>query len=328
MTTIDKNNTSLEPWEEELFAMHRWGRFAFWFKKDDPKGKQELKRLRGLWDKAKPIDESLAMVMKQIMSLEICNWKLEESILEICASIGTKTPSKQGIGHMASMTEERWKKIWAYYLTLRKWLSSKGNDSYDILLKTCDPDKIIQDHVIEMLGDRNKIKELYVERFGLSLERWLGDYSAPDSPQLKAHQAAILAVDSEIKKVDPENTVIHELVLKNDGDGRLNLCNHKLFRRYDIIISSIGVGNWRGAMGKRGTDGLERADILEKYLSPIESWIQGRESDKNELSNRIHNLLDKQDAVKKFLASLFVSLLRSQQLAARKLAKQRQETAT
>ncbi|MDH5186914.1 MAG: hypothetical protein OEW70_07630, partial [candidate division WOR-3 bacterium] len=276
MTTIDKNNTSLEPWEEELFAMHRWGRFAFWFKQENPQGKEELARLRKLWTKAQPLEESAITLLNQITALEICNWKLEESIIALCEAIGKKNPTKLPIGHMASISKERWEKFWTYYLTLRNWVPHEAKNGYEVLLRIYDSNQLVQNHILGMLGERDKLKEVYVERLGLCLERYLAGFPTEDSPWMKAHNSAVTAIDVEIKKLDPESKVVHELVLKDDGSGRLQPCNHKAFYRYDLIISSIGVGNWRGAMGKRGTDGLERADILEKYLSPIESWIQGR----------------------------------------------------
>jgi len=325
MSTDNKNTPSLEPWEEELLAMHRWGRFGFWFEKEDPRGKEAQKMLRELWAKAHPIDESAKAVTKQIMSLEICNWKLEDNIIALCAAIGKKEPTELPIGHMASISKERWEKFWTYYLTLRNWVPHEAKNGYEMLLRTYDSDESVQNHILGMLGERDKLKEVYVERLGLCLERYLAGFPAEDSPWMKAHNSAVAAIDAEIKKLDPENKVVHELVLKDDGSGRLQPCNHKAFYRYDLIISSIGIGKWRGAMGRRATDGLERADTLERYLSPIESWIQGRKIEKNELSDKIHNLLGKPDGVKVFLASLLVSLLRPQQIAARELAKQRQE---
>jgi hypothetical protein len=321
----NKNNSTLEPWEQELLAMHRWGRFAFWFEKEDPRGKEAQKMLKELWAKAKPFDESANALMKQIMSLEICNWKLEESIIALCEAIGKKEPTELPIGHGASISKERWEKFWTYYLTLRSWVPPEAKNAYDILLRIYDFDKSVQNHILGMLGEKDKLKEVYVERLGLCLERYLAGFPPEDSAWTKAHNSAVAAIDVEIKKLDPESKVVHEAVLKNDGDGRLQPCNHKAFYRYDLIISSIGAGKWRGAMGRRKTDGFERADMLEKYLSPIEAWVQGREIEKNELSDKIHNLLGKPDAVKIFLASLLVSLLRPQQLAARELAKQRQE---
>ena len=79
-------------------------------------------------------------------------------------------------------------------------------------------------------------------------------------------------------------------------------------------------------MGRRATDGFERADLLEEYLSPIESWIGGQRGERrSEVSQKIHRSLGRPDDVKIFLASLLVSLLRSQQLAARRLAESRKE---
>lgn len=320
-----KNTPSLESWEQELFAMHRWGRFGFWFEKEDPRGKEVQKMLKELWAKAKPLNESANAVMKQIMSLEICNWRLEDSIIALCEAIGKKRLTDLPIGHMASITKERWQRFWTYYLTLRNWILHEAKNGYEMLLGNYDSDKSVQNYILGMLGERDKLKEVYVERFALGLERYLVGFPAEDSAWMKGHNSAVAAIDAEIKKLDPESKVVHELVLKDDGSGRLQPCNHKAFYRYDLIISSIGVSKWRGAMGRRATDGFERADLLEKYLTPIEAWIQGRKIEQNKLSDKIHSLLGKPDAVKIFLASLLVSLLRPQQLAAQELAKQRQE---
>jgi len=129
----------------------------------------------------------------------------------------------------------------------------------------------------------------------------------------------------EIAKLDPERAVVPEAVLQNDGDGRLQPCHHKAFYRYDLIISSIGAGKWRAAMGRRRTDGLARADTLESYLAPIELWTKGKTKTDDEFAAKIQALLGAPDSTKLFLASLLVSLLRPQQLAAAELAKRRAE---
>ncbi len=85
-------------------------------------------------------------------------------------------------------------------------------------------------------------------------------------------------------------------------------------------------------MGRRVTDGFKRFDLLEKYLTPIESWIHGGNMGKipkdRGLFEKIANLLGNQDSIKLYLASLLVSLLRSQQLAAQKLAERREKDTT
>jgi hypothetical protein len=285
-------------------------------------------RLFDLWKKAKPVDNAAKNVIEQIMALEICNWNLEEGFLALCDAIGANKPSDLAIGHLRSVSEERWKKLWAYYLTLRNWLPTQGCSGYRVLLKLCDSNDEIQNHILPRLGDPSKLKELYVERLCVCLERWLGGYLADRTAQMKAHNAAAIALEKEIHERDPEGQVVHKLALQSDGDGRLQPCNHKAFRRYVLIISSIGAGRWRASMPRRGTDGLERAATLEKYLSPLKAWIdgtapKGRKSDA--LSVKIFAALGPPDNTKLFLASLLHSLLRSQQLAAQKLGAHRKE---
>jgi hypothetical protein len=320
----DQTIPDREPWENEIFAVHRWGRLTAWFGIEDKRGQKEHSCLKEFWEKAQPLDEVSEEIIDQIMALEICNWNLEESILALCEAIGKKEPPKMGIGHMASITDERWELVWAYYLSLRKWLSPEGLEGYDSLLKVCDPGEGIQNHIWDMLGNHDPLKKLYVERFCLCLERWLGGYEQ-SSAQRIAHEGAVSAIEEEIKKNDPESRVLHEFVLKSDGDGRLQPCNHKAFRRYDIIVSSIGAGKWRAVIPRRGTDGFERARTLENYLIPIEAWIDGErdKGEKTEIDHKIYTSLGEPDHEKVFLASLLVSLLRSQQIAARMLAESR-----
>lgn len=309
-------------WEREVLAQHRWGRHG-------DMASEELARLRKLWEAAQPVNQSCETIMEQIVALEICNWNLEESILALCTAIGKKEPAKLGIGHMKSMSEERWKKAWAYCLTLRNWLPCEIRSGYETLLKIYDPDKSIQNHVLDLLGERNDLKELYVERLCLCLEFKLGGGYPRVSAQAKVHDVAASAVEEEIKKRDPESSILNAFLFDSEYNtyAGLELCHHKFFRRCDIIISSIGASKWRKAMPMKGTDGFERAATLEKYLSPIESWIESggkvMEHKEGELFDKIHTLLGKPDDIKLFLASLLVSLLRSQQLHSEKLAKSR-----
>lgn len=63
-----------------------------------------------------------------------------------------------------------------------------------------------------------------------------------------AHRAAVTALEERIRELDPTGRVLDARHQK--GDGRLEPCSHKAFRRYDII-SSIGAGSWRGAIPMR-----------------------------------------------------------------------------
>lgn len=321
MTASDSNHNRPPPedWEREALATHRWGRHG------DRALKQHA-RLQKLWETAQPLDESCRTILADIVALEICNWNMEESILALCAVIGGEDPTTLPVGHSRSMSEERWRKVWAYYLTLRDWLAPDVRNGYETLLKMCDPKGPVQDHILQLLGDRNELKELYVERFCLCLEFWLGGCPGDHPERMKGHRLAVSAVEEEIEKLDPEGQVL-STAFQFEGDGTLNPCHHKLFRRYDIIISSIGAGKWRGAMPIRGTDGFERAATVERYLRPLELWLdpctESTEQEEDELSCKIMPLLRKLDETKRFLASLLVSLLRAQQLTARQIAESR-----
>lgn len=308
-----------EPWAHELLARHRWGRYG-------EKAGEEHARLKQLYEKAQPLDSSCQTVVDQITALEICNWRLEDSILAICVAIGAKKPAHMKIGHMASMTNERWKKIWAYYLSCLEWLSDSLDSGYEVMLAVCDPDKTIQEHIFSLLSEKTELKQLYVQRFCLYLGFMINRSFEAGSAPAFVHDVSLSAVETEIRKHDLEASILAGFVFdsKYNTYAGLELCHHKLFRRLDIILSSIGVGTWRGAMPLKGRDGLERAELLEKYLHALEIWIhsgtQANSEAAGDFTHSIHTLLAERDDTKVFLASLFVSLLRSQQLHARELA--------
>lgn len=320
-------NEELLNWEREVLAQHRWvsqGEVA----------KKEHARLRQLYDSAAPFDEGCQDLIEQIVALEICNWRLEESLLALCEAIGSKRPVPWEIGHMASVTQERWDRIWAYYLSLREWLaeaSTKPRGAYPSLLAKCDPDGEVGRHVREMLGERDELKELRVERLCLHLEFWLEGLPGDDQPRKQALVAAAAAIDAETESRAPNDEFEHQERgfahrTRLADNGQLFPCHHKLFRRYDILISSIGCAKWRGVMPYRGTDGFQRAETLEKYLAPITAWLDGGSATSkpgdSELAAKIHDLLGERDDAKVFLASLLVSLLHSQQIIARQWAEQ------
>lgn len=312
--------TKRAKWEQEILARHRWGRHG-------DRAKPEHKQLKKLYEKTIPLDSSCQAIIDQIIALEICNWRLEDSILALCVAIGAKKPAHMKIGHMASMTGERWKKVWAYYLICQNWISDEKRSSYDIMLAFCDPDKTIQEHILSLLGEETELKQLYVQRFCLYCDFMITGRFAENSGPAIIHAASVSAIEKEIKKRDPESNILSGFAFDPQYNtyAGLELCHHKLFRRLDIILSSIGSGKWRGAMPVKGTDGLERAAVLEKHLNAIETWVMSRSIIDRQVADdfvrSIHTLLAEKDDTKIFLASLLVSLLRSQQLHARELAK-------
>ncbi|MFC1735715.1 hypothetical protein ACFL1X_06325 [Candidatus Hydrogenedentota bacterium] len=194
------------------------------------------------------------------------------------------------------------------------------------MAQTRDPEGEIRKHITEMLGSRTELKELYVERFCLCLERQLRVRVPRESPLLAGHLAATAAIEAEIEKRDPGGEILN--AMKGDGMGRLQPCSHKAFRRYDIILSSIGCGKWRGTMPMRGTDGFERVENLKQYLDAINSWIEKKKETErpSPQSTEIRSSLGEPNKTKMFLASLLVSLLQAQAIAAEKRAERSRNT--
>ena len=305
-----------EIWEKELKAWHRWG--------DTERAREEHTKLRKIWKNVQPLSDSSYGIMELIIGLEICNWNLEKSILALCEAIGEDRLPSIGIGHGQSLTDGRWKEVWAYYFSLKRWLNPhKGTRvGFGTLLRICDPLGEIRKHVHSLLGEKNELKELYVERLCLAFE-YITSFFSLDSAQGKSYQAAVSAIEEEIKRHEYDENILKALELDR-VDGRLQPCSHKVFRRFDILISSIGKSKWRAGFPLRGTDGFARANTVEKYLLPIQSWIAGKgKSHEGEASgtfDKIHDLLGERDDTRIFLASLLDSLLRAQQLRARRIA--------
>ncbi|MBN2584603.1 MAG: hypothetical protein JXL80_16185 [Planctomycetes bacterium] len=315
------NQQTLEPWEREVTAGHRWRT------QGEQRAAEELERLRRLRAAAGSLTPSQLAIVDQVMMPEICNWALLEIIPRLATAIGCGQPDPRGTGHQKSLTAGRWRQIWAYYLACRQWLAAEVRPAtgYMAALEACDPQGAVLQHVADLLGPRDALKELYVERFCLCLEAWLDSLSLPPPgrPRLVALKAAAAAIEAEILRQEPDPRVPMDMI-RLDDHSILQPCHHKLFRRYDIILSSIGDGKWRRTMPQRGTDGAARADELEPFLAALEQWADGTPPAADQtLAADMAARLGTPDAFKRFAVALLVSLLRSQQLKARQRAAKR-----
>ncbi len=305
-------NAKRTAWEREVLAGHRWGAHR-------GQAEAELERLRRLWQAAQPLSEAGGRIADQIVALEICNWRLEEHLPALCRAIGTGQPLQRQVGHVGSVTDDRWRKIWAYYLACRDWLPRPIPAGYAAALALVDSQGQVRRGIADLLGEPTELKRLYVELFCLCLEYWIGGWYESSFPQTLSRRAAVGAVREEIQRRDPDSHMLWGFA--PEGGGVLFPCHHKLFRRYDILLSSIGAGSWRGAMPAKGDGPAERVATLERCLLPIQAWIDDPRSvpeGADDGFRSMHAGLGEPDAQKRFLASLLMSLLRSQQLSARR----------
>jgi len=217
LNNSDGKKETIQDWEKEILADHRWGRLKTWFPMnrislDNETISSELSDLKTLWNKIQPLNQAIEDILESIIALEICNWNLEKSIISICKAIGEKKSPTITIGHLKSITNERWKKVWAYYLALCKWLAKEITSGFDIIHDFCDPGGMVMENVSTLLGERNRLKELYVERLCLLFEFWIGGYYFLEKhPQMIAHHAAVKAIEKEIFKKDPKSLILNAM---------------------------------------------------------------------------------------------------------------------
>ena len=304
----------LEQWEQEVLAGHRWQQLG------DDTATIEIKQLRGLRAAVGNLSSEQQSILAQVIGPEICNWALFETISRVCSIIGSGEPDTKGTGHIATVTPERWRKIWAYYLACRQWLARQARPGagYQAMLELCDPQGSIQHHVERLLGQRDSLKELWLERFCVCLEAWLDDLPPQGQPRKLSLEVAARSLEKRILQEESQPRVPFDMI-RLDDHSILQPCHHKLFRRYDIILSSIGDGQWRKSMPVCGTDGLDRADKLEPCLSALEQWLAAEQATASPASD-LHARLGQPDSFKRFAVALLVSLLRAQQISARRKA--------
>ena len=276
---------------------------------------KEMDQLEELWKKINNITEDQLYTIRQISWLSRCNWNLKTSLDSLIVAIGDGTKSDIRIGHNYSITEERWRKAWAYYLSLKKWLPSGGRyTGFDTMLRFCDPKGEIQNRINTMLGDTNRLKQQYVELFTYFLEFHIQGRHPDDSVQMFAKNSAIKSLNREIMKNKYDKMILAAVQIRPEeiSDGKLKwyeICHHKFFRRCDITISSIGANEWRSVIPEKKRDVDELNILLSKYLTATELWLKGN-SDEEMFNNNIIRLLGKKNSIKNFQVHFLNSFLK------------------
>ncbi len=289
---------------------------------DADAAKAEIERLRILRAAAGTLTFQQELILAQVIGPEICNWALFETISRVCSIIGRGQPDSQGTGHIATVTTQRWQKIWAYYLAYCHWLAKQVRlgASYQVILELCDPQRSIQQHVESLLGKRGPLRELWLEHFCICLDAWLDDLPPQGQPRKLALEAAARSLEERILHQEPQPRVPFDMI-RLDDHSIFQSCHHKFFRRYDIILSSIGDGQWRKSMPMRGTDGADRADRLEPYLDALEQWLTTDQTTSTiPPAADLYSRLGPPENFKRFAVALLASLLRAQQFTARRKA--------
>ncbi|NHJ50009.1 MAG: hypothetical protein FK733_19610 [Asgard group archaeon] len=298
-------------------AESEWKQAINWFYSNEDIKMKETSKLNKLWKNAQPMTENELYLVRQISGLSRCNWNLEESIKSIIEAIGKEERATIRIGHNHSITNNRWKKAWAYYLSLKNWLPTISRyTGFPVLLEFCDPDNVNQKHVENLLGKQTELKILYVELFAIFLEANLMGRYSEESAKMIATKTTVESLIHEVKKHGYDEMILAAVQTNPEthSEGKLSwyeVCHHKFFRRCDLTISSIGENKWRGTFKERSSEGKEIQELLLRYSSAMEAWISNKDVIDEFIISNIE-LLGKKSPKKIFQVNLLNAFLKGQ----------------
>ncbi|KPJ58272.1 MAG: hypothetical protein AMJ42_03570 [Deltaproteobacteria bacterium DG_8] len=256
-----------------------------------------------------------------------CIWRYDypERIHQICRAIGGSGDTV-GRCHYQIGTDKR-DELTAYARALKKWLGKDGNGK-EISLKESKMEEEIKLKVFNMLGKREELKELLVDRTLLGLVSRNIDCS-------------FFGSDKELKPVNiypchalnlPEDLRSRMRVLESEIKKRLGgktydflcevggaepPCHFKFIRRLEILIGSIGCLKWRGYLPPKDSKVSGRRYLTKKYLAVLHSYCTNGELESGwnddasyyELRKELFSALGERSTFKRWLvASLWKNI--------------------
>jgi len=211
-----------------------------------------------------------------------CIWRYDypERIHHICRAIGG-SGSTISRCHYQVGTDKR-DELTAYAGALKKWLE-QDIDRNEGTLKDNDPGKIIEQKVFSLLGKKERVKKLLVERTlnGLVARNidcsFFGTDGEKKPVSLDPCHALTLPENGRSKMMVLESEIKKELGRKAydflcEVGGADPPCHFKFIRKVDILIGSIGVLKWRGYLPPKDSKVGGRRKLTEKYLSIMQSY--------------------------------------------------------
>lgn len=230
-----------------------------------------------------------------------CIWRYDypDRVHQICRAIGG---SGDTIGrcHYQVGTEKR-DELTAYARALQKWLGIKGSEK-TVSAGVHKLQEKIDERVASMLGEREGLKELLVERTFLGLcarhidcSFFGSDGSAKPVELLPDH-----ALNPGRDWHERMRTLEREIQGKLGGrsydflcevGGAEPPCHFKFIRRLEILIGSIGCLNWRGCLPPKDSKVSGRRELTQKYLAALNAYWAGENTDDDREEDRAYRSL-------------------------------------
>ena len=211
-----------------------------------------------------------------------CIWRYDypARVHLICKAIGGSGNTMSRC-HYQVGTDKR-DELTEYALALKKWLG-KGGDEKAVSLKDSKTKEDIELRVFDMLGQKEELKELLVERtlIGLISRHIDCSFFGSDSEGKSVNMHPCHALDlpnggsSKMRKLESE--IVNRLGGRAydflcEVGGAEPPCHFKFIRRLEILIGSIGCLKWRGCLPPKDSKVTGRRQLTSKYLSLLLSY--------------------------------------------------------
>jgi hypothetical protein len=233
-----------------------------------------------------------------------CIWRYDypQRVHDICNAIGGKG-STLARCHYQVGTEKRDELI-AYAQALKKWFEGNSGKE-DIVLEDKEMVKDVEGRVFSMLGEREGIKELLVERTFLGLASrnidcsFFGSRGDGQPEQVFPSNAYPLENDWRSRMRSLEREILNEMGGEAydffcEPGGAEPACHFKFIRRLEILIGSIGCLKWRGSLPPKDSKVSGRRKVTQDYLSILHAYWSNaalRGFDKDETLQSLQQIL-------------------------------------
>ena len=238
-----------------------------------------------------------------------CIWRYDYPgrVHHICSAIGGSGDTL-GRCHYQVGTDKR-DELTAYARAMKKWLGTKG-DKKTVTAGCHDLPVEIEGRVFSLLGEREGIKELLVERtlIGLASRHidcsFFGSDGTGNPVGVFPCHAMSLERDWHSRMKVLENEIQKILGARAydflcEVGGAEPPCHFKFIRRLEILLGSIGCLTWRGFLPPKDGRVSGRRQVTEKYLAALHAYWDSESTD---------NTLCDEDAYRSLKGELFDAL--------------------
>lgn len=295
----------------------------------------EVRFINELQKRLRKLDKNARLLRLQIIGNEQCNYKFFQNISKILEGIGRMYPRNDVLGHVPNvpdylrpLEQDRLEMGKAHLKILELWLQGRSASEAKSALPR---HKHVVDPIYQALGERTSLKKLYVERMTISFSypvlHWSGEADLSNVDGKTVDDFGInhprgLEIDKRIAEAKSVKLTYRESNFGNKkqfGDEILayivyrgrGLCNHKFFRHFDIILKSIGKGEWRKDNPPRGKERAELAEKISQFVFALDSWLAEVEKEKSIVENpaarnvieEVYGSLGERTPVKEWLAA-------------------------